>query len=169
LCRPPAPPPLFPYTTLFRSWILDNELAASLARNPPADRAALQRQLEATPKAPRNLGDAIWAALQAPLPDEAEAPEVRSGERDKALLRSLQDEVSTLAAEHGLPEGVLASKRRLQALLDRRARGDARWPGALAGWRRRLLEPRLAPLLPEGKPLAARKSAPYNARIHVGR
>ena len=132
-----------------RGWILDNELAASLARNPPADRAALQRQLEATPKAPRNLGDAIWAALQAPLPDEAEAPEVRSGERDKALLRSLQDAVSTLAAEHGLPEGVLASKRWLQALLDRRARGDARWPGALAGWRRRLLEPRLAPLLPE--------------------
>src|SRR5690606_16518924 len=29
-----------------RGWILDNELAASLARNPPADRAGLQRQLE---------------------------------------------------------------------------------------------------------------------------
>src|SRR5690606_8150956 len=42
-----------------RSWILDNELATALARHPPIDRAGLQRQLEATPKAPRSLGDPI--------------------------------------------------------------------------------------------------------------
>jgi ribonuclease D len=132
-----------------RGWILDNELAASLARHAPPDRAALQRQLESTPKAPRNLGDAIWGALQTQLPDEAEAPEVRNGDRDKAMLRKLQDAVSQVAAELGLPEGVLASRRWLQSLLDRRARGEARWPSALAGWRRGLLEPRLAPLLDE--------------------
>ncbi|MDQ2703187.1 MAG: ribonuclease D, partial [Pseudomonadota bacterium] len=48
-----------------RSWILDNELAVALARHPPADRSALQQQLESTPKAPRSLGDAIWEALHA--------------------------------------------------------------------------------------------------------
>lgn len=132
-----------------RGWILDNELAASLARHAPPDRAALQRQLDSTPKAPRNLGDAIWSALQTPLPDEAEAPEVRNGDRDKAMLRKLQDAVSQAAAELGLPDGVLASRRWLQSLLDRRARGEERWPSALAGWRRGLLEPRLAPLLDE--------------------
>ena len=47
-----------------------------------------------------------------------------------------------LSAELQLPEGVLASRRMLEPLLDG---GD--WSGALAGWRRTLLEPRLAPLL----------------------
>ena len=131
-----------------RGWILDNELATSLARNPPPDRAALQRQLEATPKAPRNLGDAVWQALATPLADEAGAPQARNEDRDKGALRALQDAVSATSAELGLPDGVLASRRWLQALFEHRSRGDAAWPGPLAGWRRTLLEPRLAPLLP---------------------
>jgi ribonuclease D len=131
-----------------RSWIIDNELAAALARTPPADRAALQHQLEATPKAPRSLGDAIWQALQAPLVDEAEAPLARNEDRDKALMRKLQEAVAAASAELGLPDGVLGSRRWLQLLLDLRADGDAdTWPGPLSGWRRALLEPRLAPLL----------------------
>jgi ribonuclease D len=130
-----------------RGWIMDNELATSLARNPPPDRAALQRQLEATPKAPRNLGDAVWQALATPLADEAGAPQARNEDRDKGALRALQDVVSAASAELGLPDGVLASRRWLQSLVEHRARGDAAWPGPLAGWRRGLLEPRLAPLL----------------------
>jgi ribonuclease D len=141
-----------------RSWILDNELATALARKPPEDRAALQRQLEATPKSPRALGDAIWAALDTPLPDEAGAPLARADDRDKARMRGLQDAVAALSAELGLPDGVLASRRWLQALLDARADGATDWPGPLAGWRRALLEPRLAPLL-----AAASAPAPSNA------
>ena len=128
-----------------RNWILDNELATSLARNPPIDRAGLQRELDAQPKAPRSLGDAIWQALQTALPDEAQAPSARFEERDKATLRRLQDAVAERSAELGLPDGVLASKRWLEALLD-----GHDWPGALAGWRRGQLEPRLAPLLAAG-------------------
>jgi ribonuclease D len=130
-----------------RSWILDNELATALARKPPADRVALQRQLEATPKSPRALGDAIWAALETPLADEAGAPLARADDRDKARMRGLQDAVAALSAELGLPDGVLASRRWLQMLLDARAEGSPEWPGPLAGWRRALLEPRLAPVL----------------------
>lgn len=125
-----------------RSWILDNELAVALARNPPVDRAALLRQLGATPKSPRSLADVLWQALQTPLPEEAGAPLARTDERDKKALRRLQDAVAELGTELGLPEGVLASRRWLEALLD-----GHDWPGALSGWRRHQLEPRLGPLL----------------------
>jgi ribonuclease D len=126
-----------------RGWILDNELAVAIARTPPADREGLQAQLDAHPKAPRKLGDAIWRALSTPLPDEANAPDASVGEtRDKQRLKKLQDAVSKRSSELGLPDGVLASRRWLQALLD-----DGQWPSALAGWRREALEPSLAPLL----------------------
>ena len=131
-----------------RSWILDNELATSLARHPPVDRAGLQRQLEATPKAPRSLGDPIWEAMQTPLAGEDTAPLARSDDRDKALMRQLQEAVAGLGSELGLPDGVLASRRWLQLLLDARSDGHGDdWPGPLAGWRRAQLEPRLAPLM----------------------
>ncbi|NUS39114.1 MAG: ribonuclease D [Lysobacter sp.] len=125
-----------------RAWILDNELATQLARTPPADRAALQARLDAQPKAPRKLGDALWRALTTPLPDEQEAPPVRQDDRDRTTLRRMQDAVGARSAELGLPDGVLASRRWLQALLD----GEG-WRGPLAGWRRAELEPLLAPLL----------------------
>ncbi|MEP6908719.1 MAG: ribonuclease D [Pseudoxanthomonas sp.] len=126
-----------------RSWILDNELATLLARTPPADRAALQAQLDSHPKAPRKLGDAIWEALNTALADEAEAPLARNASTaDKAKLKRLQDAVSARSTELGLPEGLLASRRYLELLLE-----HGTWPAALAGWRREVLEPVLAPLL----------------------
>jgi len=125
-----------------RSWILDNELAATLARANPADRTAFQKLLDAAPKAPRGLRDALWQALTTPLPDEADAPLARGDDRDKKQLRALQDVVAAVAAEQQLPEGVLASRKLLEALQD-----GGGWTGPLAGWRRTLLEPRLSPLL----------------------
>ena len=128
-----------------RSWILDNGLATTLARTPPIDRDGLKRQLDAIPKSPRSLVDAIWTALTTPLPDEADAPPPRSEERDKAALRKLQDTTAEVAKELGLPDGVLASRRWLETLLD-----GHDWPGALSGWRRQQLEARLKPLLAAG-------------------
>lgn len=126
-----------------RTWILDNELAVALARNVPADSAALQSQLDAHPKAPRKLGSTIWQVLATPLADEGDAPDAGIGEaRDKNRLRQLQEAVAKCSGELGLPDGVLASRRWLEALLDY---GD--WPDALSGWRRAALEPALAPLL----------------------
>jgi len=126
-----------------RTWILDNDLAVAIARNPPRSADALQAQLDAHPKAPRKLGAAIWQALDTPLDDEAETPDAGVGERrDKNRLRQLQDAVAARSAELGLPDGVLASKRWLESLLDH---GD--WPDALSGWRRAALEPTLTPLL----------------------
>ena len=125
-----------------RSWVLDNELATALARKPPADPAALQAVLDATPKSPRSLGEPLWRALSTPLADEAEAPLARGEDRDKKQLRAMQDAVAATAAGLGIPEGVLASRRLLEGLQD-----GGGWTGALAGWRRTVMEPALAPLL----------------------
>jgi len=132
-----------------RSWILDNELAANLARTPPADRAALQALLDTTPKAPRKLGDALWQALNTLLEDEHAAPLARAGaDPDKAALKRLQDAVARHSAALGLPDGVLASRRHLEQLLQEDPRAtEPAWPAALDGWRRPLLEPLLRPLL----------------------
>ena len=128
-----------------RGWILDNELSVAIARTPPADLAALQAYFDTQPKAPRKLSTTIWNVLNAPLEDEADAPDASVGEtRDKNRLRKLQDAVAARSAELGLPDGVLASRRWLQALMD-----EGVWPNALSGWRRAALEPVLKPLLEE--------------------
>ncbi|KAF1687957.1 ribonuclease D [Pseudoxanthomonas broegbernensis] len=124
-----------------RNWVLDNELAAALARDPPIDATDLQRRLDALPKSPRRLGSAIWQALSTPLADEADMP-APPAEPDRNAVRRLQDAVARRSAERGLPDGVLASRRHLEALLE-----GGPWPAALQGWRRDELEPVLAPLL----------------------
>ena len=48
-----------------------------------------------------------------------------------------------LTAELGLPDGLLASRKHLESLLE-----SGTWPSALAGWRQQQLEPLLRPLLP---------------------
>lgn len=126
-----------------RSWVLDNELAASLARHAPASRDAVGEAVRAHPKGPRKLIDAIWHAVTTPLPDEAAMPDASLAERrDKSKLKALQDAVSRRAAELGIADAVLASRRTLEPLLD-----TGEWPEALSGWRREQLEPALAPLL----------------------
>lgn len=125
-----------------RSWILDNELATLLARDPPADTAALQQRLDAHPKAPRKLTAVIWQALTTALPDASDMPLSRGEEPDRKQLKRLQQAVAERSAELALPDGVLASRKWLEALIE-----GADWPGALSGWRRGQLEPSLAPLL----------------------
>ncbi len=125
-----------------RSWILDNELAVTLARSNPGSVGEFNALLDRSPKAPRGLHDALWQALSTPLPDEDAMPVARGEDRNKQQLRAMQDAVAAIAADLQVPEGLLASRRVLEALQD-----GGGWTGALAGWRRALLEPRLAPLL----------------------
>jgi ribonuclease D len=127
-----------------RSWILDNELAATLARVPPVDEAALGRLFDQFPKAPRKLAGAVWQALNTPLADEAEAPRILPAtDTNKQALKKLQDAVAECSRELDLPDGVLASRKHLESYLERRT-----WPAPLAGWRQQVLEPKLQPLLP---------------------
>ncbi|GAB6196985.1 ribonuclease D [Lysobacter xanthus] len=126
-----------------KSWVLDNELAAALARHEPASVDTVGETVRAHPKGPRKLVDAIWTALTTPLPDEAGAPDATIAERrDKSRIKAMQDAVSRKAAELGVADAVLASRRGLEPLLD-----TGEWPDTLSGWRREQLEPVLAPLL----------------------
>jgi ribonuclease D len=127
-----------------RSWILDNEVATTLARTPPADYEAMLRLFDRFPKAPRKLAQAVWQALNTPLDDEALAPQpLAPSESNKAALKRLQEAVASHAAALGLPDGLLASRKHLEALLE-----SGQWPAALDGWRKTQLEPVLRPLLP---------------------
>lgn len=129
-----------------RGWILGNDLAIALARRPPSDRPALDRFLDAWPKAPRRDRGGLWSALSDPSPAPDGFPlAVAQDDAFKRRLRQMQDAVAPIAAGLGLPEPVLASRRQLEFLL---ASGE--WPESLSGWRRALLEPALAPLLPYG-------------------
>lgn len=126
-----------------KNWVIDQPLALQLAQRPPADFAALQKLLDATPKSPRKLAKELWAALTTPLEDEAAMPPVRrDSDIDKQKLKRLQQAVADVAREQDLPEGLLASRRWLEALLE-----SGEWPDALQGWRQTLLAPRFASIL----------------------
>jgi ribonuclease D len=127
-----------------KSWILDNELAVMLARRPPADPSAFSQLLDRHPKAPRKSRGELWDLVSAPLTaGECELPLLQESAYDKQALRAMQDAVAAEAQARGLPEGVLAARRHLEALLEGRG-----WPDALSGWRREVLEPVLAPFIP---------------------
>jgi ribonuclease D len=124
-----------------RSWIVDNELVVSLARRVPADKASFSRMLDAQPRSPRQLRDALWDVVNAPL-SEAERRIPLANAQDNAQrerIKRMQGTVASVARQRELPDGVLASRRQLELLL---STGD--WDAALGGWRRKLLEPELA-------------------------
>lgn len=127
-----------------RNWIIDAELSTLLALRPPVDRRSFDALLDGMPRAPRRRRSELWELVTAPLSAEEQDIPLAS-QPDPALkpvLRKAQDAVAKVAATLDIPEGLLASKRHLEALLVERT-----WPDHLSGWRRTLLEPTLTPLL----------------------
>ena len=127
-----------------KSWVLDNELAVQLSRRPFDDFHRFSAVMDANPKAPRKARRELWDLVSAPMADdEANLPLNRSGEGlDKERLKRMQEAVAALATGLDVPEGLLCARKHLEVLMEGRG-----WPDALAGWRRSLLEPVLAPLL----------------------
>ena len=119
-----------------KRWLLDNDVALTLARRPPTSAQALDALLESARSA-RKLRDDIAALLAAPLDDDEKTmPLAVDTERaDRARLKALQAVVAERAAALDLPEGLLCARKQLEALL-----ADGEWPGALEGWRREVLE-----------------------------
>ena len=127
-----------------KSWVLDPELAVSLARRPPPDAAAFAEQLDRHPKAPRKARGELYELVSTPVSDEERTlPLLREATWDKSTLKAMQEAVAAQALAHGLPDGLLCARRHLETLLEGRG-----WPDALEGWRRELLEPALGRFIP---------------------
>lgn len=128
-----------------KSWIIDNELVVELAQRQYAGRSDFEAQLDARPRAPRRMRDELWDLVASPLSaEELDLPLAQSPDpRWREPLKRMQEAVSAQALALELPEGLLCARRHMETLLSTR-----RWPDALDGWRRPLLEPALLPLLP---------------------
>jgi ribonuclease D len=130
-----------------KGWILDNELALALARRPPSDSRAFHAFLDSQPKAPRKLRGELWNELSRPLnTDDREVPlaQAPGGAQveQKQALSAMQDAVAAETRRLNLADGVLATRRALEAVLD----GNG-WPESLQGWRKTILEPLLRPIV----------------------
>ena len=126
-----------------KRWLLDNDLALTLAQHPPTTVQLLDIALEAAHSA-RRLREEIAALLAAPMDaDEATMPLATDTERtDRARLKAMQAVVAERALALDLPEGLLCARRHLERLLT-----SGEWPPALDGWRREVLEPPLRRML----------------------
>lgn len=128
-----------------RSWLLDDAHALDFASSPPATgeelferakglralRGPQRSDLFATIAQPASSDDADIAPIPAPF---------NNAERKK--LQAMRDAVTAIAQRENIPEGLLGSRRYLEALLT-----DHVWPAALDGWRKPLLHDTLMPLL----------------------
>jgi ribonuclease D len=127
-----------------KSWILDNELAAFLARSIPEQYNAFTAILDRSPKAPRKFRTDLWEEVIRPLTQtELDIPAIKNVDTiDKQKLRTMQEAVVKQATALNIPEGLLASRKHLEALM------EGQWPASLEGWRREQLEPLLGSLMP---------------------
>lgn len=130
-----------------RPWLLDDAAALSLAQQPPVSSDELlgrTRGLRAL-RAPQRAE--LFELLRAPLSDSelaelAAIPPAPQGEA-KVALSAMKQAADALALQLDLPGGLLCPRRALEEYVVTRV-----WPESLAGWRRGLLEPMLALLLP---------------------
>ena len=128
-----------------RSWILDDAHALEFASQPPRDAAELferskglralrgpQRtellQLLQTPPQPEDLD---IAPIPAPFTSQ-----------QKRAMQAMRDKIAEIAQRENIPEGLLCSRRHMEALVT-----DRTWPVALEGWRKPLLFEALSSLL----------------------
>jgi ribonuclease D len=127
-----------------KSWILDNELVVDLAIRGGGSRSEFEAYLDGRPRAPRRQRDELFDLLARPAtPEEADLPLAEAPDPAwREPLRKMQEQVAAVATGLELPEGLLCARRHLETLIATR-----RWPAALDGWRRPLLEPVLAPVL----------------------
>jgi ribonuclease D len=127
-----------------KRWIIDNDAAFALARAPLRDADDIEAVFARYPKAPRSAKHTLFALLQKPFnAEELAAPIAREADAAaKSKLKALQQAVLQQAQALNVPEGLLASRKHLEFLLD-----AGQWPQALQGWRQQLLDEAFTPIL----------------------
>ncbi len=130
-----------------RPWLIDDNLAMSLAQEPPAS----QSDLEQRSRGQRALRSAQREELLAMMTEAISDEEIAStlpipghpqGEAKQALT-AMKTAIDTLATGLDLPPGLLCPRKVLEEYVV-----TAQWPEFLEGWRREVLHDRLANLLP---------------------
>lgn len=130
-----------------RPWLLDDAHALALAQQPPSTSQALFEAVKGQRALRGPQRNELFALLQAPVtPEELETlaptPGSPRGEAKRAV-DAMRERVKAIAAGLDLPPGLLCPRRLVEEYAVTRA-----WPEGLEGWRRQVLEPELAPLLP---------------------
>lgn len=130
-----------------RPWLLEDPLALSLAEQPPTTQAELDQRGSGQRALRSPQRTELFALLASPVSDEeiattASIPEHPQGEAKRSLA-AMKDRVDTLATELDLPPGLLCPRKALEEYVV-----TAEWPELLDGWRREVLQPTLANLLP---------------------
>ena len=130
-----------------RPWLLDDANALSLASSPPASSNELferTRGLRAL-RAPQRAE--LLELLSSPVTDaeRAETAPILAAPSGaaKSAVNAMKEVVDAIALKLDVPSGLLCARRLLEEYAVTRE-----WPEGLQGWRREVLEPELAPLLP---------------------
>jgi len=129
-----------------KPWILDDAHALQLASQPPRDASELFERTKGLRALRGPQRQELLELLLAPLAAEdlafAPIPAPLDLEQRRAMA-AMKDTVVAIAAQLGLPEGLLCARRHLESLLTERA-----WPAALNGWRRAILHDALMAKVP---------------------
>lgn len=127
-----------------RQWIVKDPVLIGLALECPASMADLQQVDGLPPGLVRRSGEDILAAIRTAGTDTSDyRPPSRPDETQKGLLKQMQREVASCAADLGLAAETVASKRDLSAIII----GGDRESRVLSGWRRDLIGERLLQLI----------------------
>ncbi len=131
-----------------RPWLLQDAQAMALVDDPPenVNQLAAQTRGQRTLRGPQRRE--LLDLLQEPIHNEeivATTPVPPSLDRtERPILAAMKQEIDAQANSLDLPAGLLAPRKALETYIVTRT-----WPETLEGWRRDLLEPHLAPHLPE--------------------
>ncbi|MBP6299633.1 MAG: ribonuclease D [Arenimonas sp.] len=127
-----------------KRWIIDNDVAFALSRNPITDINTIDHILARYPKSPKGARAHLFALLQKPFSEEElQAPTIAEpAQNHKSQLKALQQVVLEVASELNVPEGLLCSRKHLEYLLE-----TGLWPPTLQGWRKQLLSDQFKPII----------------------
>ena len=120
-----------------RPWILDDAHALSLVAQPPADADELFERCKGQRALRGAQRQQLLEILHQPLAAEEleiELIPAAPTSAQKRQLAALRDEVAAIAAQLGLPDGLLCPRRHLETLVY-----EGVWPKSLDGWRKPLL------------------------------
>lgn len=120
-----------------RSWILDDAHALDFASQPPRGADELFERSKGLRALRGPQRTELLQLLQTPLqPEDLDIAAIPAPftNAQKRAMQAMRDNVNQIAQRENIPEGLLCSRRHLEALVTDRA-----WPSSLEGWRKPLL------------------------------